>query len=129
MDNNNKTTWDKFLDFGKGWGLIITMITIGAAALVIVETRIFDSSEQKHDIVKGYKEGPSTEQKQRAIILDSIDKTNAIASRKMRDSVFLEIRRDQLQMIKDQKFQDSISRLNADQIFQMKEVIYNNNQE
>jgi len=113
-----KTAWDKFLDFGKGWGLIITLITAGVSVGVIVKTRIFDSSEQKHDVIKSHKEGPSPEQKQRALILDSINFNKAIKSRDMRDSIFLEVR-------KDQKIQDSINLLNADQLYQIKQQLQN----
>ncbi len=116
-----KSVWEKFLDFGKGWGLIITLIGFGVTAGVIVKTRIFDSSEQKHNIVKDYEEGLTPEQEQRQYLMDSLDKDSKIKSRGLRDSVFLEIRKDQIESKEAQEYQDSINRLNADQLYQIKE--------
>ena len=118
-----KTAWQKFLDFGKGWGLILTLISGGVAIGVIFETRIFETPEQRHSIIKAHKESPSPEQKQRVLILDSINKTKAIRSREIRDSVFLLIREDQVKMIVRQREQDSINGLNADQLYQIKEEL------
>jgi len=120
-----KTAWDRFLDFGKGWGLIVAIVGAGVTIGVIFETRIFETPEQRHSIIKAYKESPSPEQKQRALILDSINKTKAIKSRKMRDSVFILIRQDQIEMKNGLKNQDSINILNADQLYQIKEKLKN----
>ena len=115
--DENKTVWDKFLDFGKGWGLIITLIGAGVSGGVIVQTRIFDNSEQKHGVVKNYKEGLTPEQKQRAYFMDSLDKSSAIKTRAIR---IKEARKnDSAKAIKDSIILDYIQK-NAEQIYQMK---------
>lgn len=116
----NKTVWDKFLDFGKGWGLIITLIGAGVSGGVLVQTRIFDSSEQKHGVVKNYKEGLTPEQKQRAYFMDSLDKSSAIKTRAIR---IKEARKnDSVKAIKDSIILDYVKK-NAEQIYQMKEQL------
>ena len=59
--------------------------------------------------------------------LDSINKVNAIESRKLRDSLLIQFGEDVKEIKNEQKRFDSINILNADQIFQIKEAINNNN--
>lgn len=126
MSDTKKTVWDRFIDFGKGWGLMITITGLIIGLGVKFETRTFSSDEMKYETEKHIKEGPTAEQTHRDRILDSINNVEAIKSRKMRDSIFKLSRIDQQKMLENQKKSDSISRLNADQIYQMKEELKNN---
>ncbi|NNE33223.1 MAG: hypothetical protein HKN40_12730 [Winogradskyella sp.] len=120
---NEKTAWAKFLDFGKGWGLIIAIGTFAVGLGVKMETRMFSNGTMKYETEKLVVESPDAETRQRDRILDSLNKTDAIRSRALRDSLFIEIRKDQIDSREKQRKQDSINLLNADQIFQMKELL------
>jgi len=78
----------------------------------------FDSVTQKHDVLDHITDSPTPEQKQRAIILDSINKTSAIEHRKAQDQS--NKLRDSIAIS-----QDSINRLNSDQLYQIKELLRN----
>lgn len=69
----------------------------------------FDSVEDKVNTKNHVKNAPSPEQLQRKLILDSINNMHAIKSRKIRDSIL--------------RHNDSINRLNADQVYQIKEEL------
>lgn len=118
-----KTPWQKawqaFTDFGKGWGLILVI----AGGLATFHGRLFTSPEIKHDTEKLVKEGPTAEQRTRALIMDSIYNENAMKSRAMRDSMFVDIIKDIKEIKKSQKEQDCINKLNADQTFQIKQEL------
>jgi len=80
-----------------------------------LEGRTFDSPEQKVYVVKSVEDSPTPEQKQRAYFIDSINKVHAMKSRNTRDSL--------LQAeLKLGKIRDSIQILNADQLYQTKQV-------
>jgi hypothetical protein len=109
------------------WGGWITSVVIGAAAVITFiytkgadsqkyEGRTFDSPEQKVEVVKHVENGPTPEQRQRAYILDSINKINAIKSRARRDSLLAA-------EVKARKDADSINQLNADQLYQTKQEL------
>lgn len=103
------------------WFLIVFgLSTLGGVSVWIatIGSRTFDSPEQKVTVVKHVEDSPSAEQKQRDRILDSINKSEAIKSRRKRDSLYQE-------EIKRGKYRDSINLLNADQMFQIKEEIKN----
>jgi len=112
--------------FKKYWGFVAMILggIIGAYGWIYnqgaesqsLEGRVFDSPEQKVVVVKHVEEGPTPEQQQRAILLDSVNNSNAIKSRAMRDSVYL-------QETRARKKTDSIIMLNADQMFQIKQEI------
>ena len=118
-----KTAWEKFLDFGKGWGLIATLVTGAIAIGVIFETRIFETPEQRHSMIQDWKDSPTPEQKQRAYFMDSLDKASAIKTREKRLAKQLE--RDSINGVKDSLILDVINK-NADQIFQIKEKLKKN---
>jgi hypothetical protein len=118
-----KKAWQQFLDFGKGWGVIIAVMGTAIAFGIKFETRIFSNPEIKYETEKMTKEGPTAEQKHRDRILDSINTAEAIKSRRMRDSIFKEVRKDQIEQKEAMKEQDCINLLNADQLFQIKEKL------
>ena len=105
----------------KYWFLIVFCLSsIGGASIWIatVSSKTFDSPEQKVTVVKYVEDSPTPEQKQRDRILDSINKVDAIRSRRKRDSLYQE-------EIKRGIYRDSINLLNADQMFQIKEELKN----
>lgn len=114
--------------FGKYWGIIAMVIggIIGAAGWLYnqgaesksTEGKIFDSPEQKVTVVKHVEDSPTPEQQQRQLILDSINTAHAIKSRAKRDSILEE-------EVRRSKERDSIMLLNADQMYQIKEILKN----
>ena len=112
--------------FGKYWGIFIGVAGVLVAiagwlynrgvADSTINGRIFDSTEQKVTIIEHVVKGPTPAQQQKAYILDSINKTNAIKSRAKRDSIMMA-------ELKARKLGDSINRLNSDQIYQTKEEL------
>ena len=112
--------------FKKYWGILAMILggVVGAYGWVYnqgaesksIEGRIFDSPEQKVEVVKTVEDMPSPEQQQRAILLDSINNAHAIKSRSMRDSVYL-------LETKARRRTDSIILLNADQLYQIKDEL------
>ena len=113
-------------DFKKYWGILVAVVgvCVGVAGWLFnkgaetqdVNGRIFDSPEQKVFIVHTVKELPSTEQTIGKHLRDSMDAVNRIKSRKIRDSLMIlehEAR----------KHTDSINRLNADQMYQIKQEL------
>lgn len=128
--DSKKTVWDKITDFAKVWGVLVTIISFGVTFVVIVQTRIFESSEQRHKVINKYENGLSPEQEQRKYFQDSLETASKLESRRLRDSTFILIREDQLEMkeqrLGDIKRQDSLRKLDSDQIFQIKEQLKNN---
>ena len=118
-----KTAWQQFLDFGKGWGLMIGIGTVLVGLGVKLDTRLFSDSTMRFKTEEYINESPSAESRQRDRILDSINTTSAIKSRKIRDSLFIDFGKDIKQIKKAQQIQDSVNLLNADQIFQIKEQL------
>lgn len=80
------------------------------------EGRTFDSPDQKVYVVKKVEELPTPEQEQRKYFQDSINTASAIKSRRKRDSLWLLEHKARMRT-------DSINRLNADQLFQIKEEL------
>lgn len=102
-------------------GAIIGVISVLGGAVYWgfdLENRAFTSMENRVYAEKEHKDSPTAEQKQRAMILDSVNKMDAIKSRASRDTLLREI-------LNRQKKQDSINLLNADQMFQIKEELKN----
>jgi len=96
-------------------------VLAGAAVwIATINSKTFDSPEQKVEVTKFVEFAPTPEQQQRAIILDSINNAHAIKSRSKRDSLLRE-------MVKRVKQIDSINVLNADQVYQIKEQLKANN--
>lgn len=112
--------------FNKYWNLIVAIVgvLVGVAGWLYNqgaisksnEGRIFDTPEQKVEVVKYVEESPSPEEVWRKYIMDSINTVNAIKSRAKRDSLLMEEHKARL-------VADSINRLNADQMFQIKEEL------
>lgn len=80
------------------------------------ESRWFDTPEQKSSVILTVESSPTPEQRVRERILDSINTIEAIRSRRLRDKMFLQ--QDSLR-----KITDSINRLNADQLYQIKQEL------
>lgn len=101
------------------WFLLVPLAGL-AVWLITINTRIFDSAEQKVEVVKYVEDSPSPEQRQRAILIDSINDAHAIQTRQKRyeDGV----RNDSIRALKDSLIFDIIQR-NADQFYQMKQSI------
>lgn len=112
--------------FNKYWSLIVAVVgvLVGVAGWLYnqgamsksTEGRIFDTPEQKVEVVKYVEESPSPEEIWRKHIMDSINTINAIKSRAKRDSLLIKEHKARL-------VADSINRLNADQMYQIKEEL------
>ena len=111
--------------FKKYWGFI-AMIIGGAmgvfgwvynqgATSKSLEGRTFSSPEEKVTVVDHVLKAPTPEQQQRAYFVDSINKVHAMKSRNIRDSLLKA-------ELKLGKIRDSIQILNADQLYQTKQV-------
>ena len=80
-----------------------------------LEGRTFSSPEEKVTVVDHVLKAPTPEQQQRAYFVDSINKVHAMKSRNIRDSLLKA-------ELKLGKIRDSIQILNADQLYQTKQV-------
>lgn len=106
--------------FLKEYWFIIVPLAGFAVWLITINTRLFDSTEQKVHVIKTIEDGPTAGQRMRAYMLDSINKTEAIKSRRLRDSTFRA--QDSLRKIHDSTMLDYVQR-NAVQINQIKEQL------
>ncbi len=112
--------------FNKYWGILVAVIGVIAgvfgwiynkgAESKSIEGRIFDSPEQRVYVVTKVEELPTPQEAWQEYYLDSIDTADRIKSRKTRDSLM--ILEHEARVITD-----SINRLNADQIYQIKEEL------
>jgi hypothetical protein len=112
--------------YGKyiGYALAIFGAIIGVAGWLYnqgasdgsLEGRTFDSPEQKVTVVTKVSEMPTPQEEWKTYYLDSIDTANRISSRLTRDSLMV-------LEYKSRMATDSINRLNADQLFQIKQEI------
>ena len=87
------------------------------------DNRLFSTPEKRIETEQYFETKPSAAQEMRQLILDSIaaeaqikNAEDARRSRAKRDSVYLE-------EVKARKITDSINRLNADQMYQIKEEL------
>jgi len=85
-----------------------------------LEQRVFTTEELRYETESYIKEKPSALDEQMAIYMDSINNASAVKSRAMRDSIYKE-------EVIARKKTDSIVRLNADQMYQIKELLKNQN--
>ncbi len=112
--------------FKKYWQLIIGVVT---TVLVVIgwvydrgridsnyEGKIFDTVEQKVETVQHIENSPTPKQVMAKYLRDSINTVHAKRSRAKRDSLWMEEH-------KARKYTDSINRLNADQLFQIKQEL------
>jgi uncharacterized protein (UPF0335 family) len=89
----------------------------------VIESRLFSSPKIKYDTETYMEQRPSPEQEQRKILRDSANKVQAMKSRAFRDSTYkAEIKARKLET-EARKKTDSIALLNADQLFQIKELL------
>lgn len=87
------------------------------------ENRWFSTEELRYETEEYIKTKPSPVQEMRAYILDSLDKTSRIKSRRQRDStLFEEIKARKIEAAA-RKITDSFVKLNADQMYQIKEIL------
>ncbi len=117
----------KTLKFAKDYWFILVPMAVFAVWLITINTRTFDSSEQKVKVVSYVESSTSPEQQAIDRIMDSLadDKhiqndNHAIQIRQKRydDGV----KKDSIDSIKDSLFFDIIKR-NADQFYQIKQTI------
>ena len=109
----------------KYWAQITFLLSLLGAAVVWVaniDTRTFDSAEQKVEHDTYIKNAPSPKDQWRKYYRDSMDNVNAEKSRRKRDSMY-EV------LIKRMDYNDSIQLLNADQMFQIKEQLKPRNEQ
>ena len=107
----------------KYWFLITFVVTplgIGIVWVISIDSKTFDNPEQKVEVINYVSESPSPEQKQRAYLMDSLDKDSAIKTRAVR--LKRELKRDSIRAIKDSIVLDYVQK-NAEQIYQIKEII------
>ena len=104
----------------KKYWFLYGVLTGAAIWIATINSKTFDSPEQKVEITNHVELAPTPEQQQRKLILDSINNVHAIKSRNKRDSLLLE-------MTKRVKIIDSINLLNAEQVYQIKEQLKKNN--
>ena len=103
----------------KYWFLIVFVLgAIGGFIkwLSTVDGRLFSSPDSKVKVESYVKEAPSV----RELLFDSINKAHAVKSRMFRDSL---LQTTLEQMKKEMKVRDSLRKLDADQIYQMKEEV------
>ena len=88
----------------------------GSVWIATINSKTFDSTEQK--VIHDYhvKNALTPEQQQKAYLLDSMNKTTAIEFRSKVTKTLDQVERSK-------KYQDSIALLNADQMFQIKQEI------
>lgn len=97
-------------------------VPIGAFAvwLITINSRIFESPEQKVEVTNFVKNSPSAEQQQRARLLDSFNNQHAIKTRQKRydDGV----KNDSIKRRGDSLILDYVQK-NAEQIYQIREDV------
>lgn len=120
---------ENILKYWKYYAMVAALISLGGWIYTQggnnkdTESRLFKSQEMKYETEKYMEERPSAEQEQRAYILDSVNKTSAIKSRARRDSLYeSEVALRKLEA-KARRVTDSIVKLNADQMYQIKEEL------
>ena len=85
--SNLKKFGDALLKYALSPAILIGALWYFATYIEGAKERQFDNPEDKYRTKMHIDNAPSPEQEQRAYILDSINKTHAIQSRKHRDSV------------------------------------------
>lgn len=119
MKTTKGKIWEVVQWFG-GITFLLGLVWTGAMWYSSIDSRTFDSPEQKVVIIKEVMEGPTAEQKQRDRILDSINKESAIKSRALRDSTFKKIQIYQRKS--DSLYREDLLKLH-DQVYQIKETL------
>jgi hypothetical protein len=112
--------------FKKYWGFLAMILggIIGAYGWIYnqgatsqsLDGRVFDSPEQKVEVVQHVEYSPTPKQAQAKYLRDSMNTVHARKSRAMRDSIYIV-------ETKARQRTDSIILLNADQMYQIKEEI------
>jgi hypothetical protein len=84
------------------------------------EQRLFSTEKIRYETESYMEEKPSPADERMKLFLDSLNNVSAIKSRAMRDSIYKE-------EVIARKKTDSIVRLNADQMYQIKEILKKQN--
>lgn len=112
------------MEFLKKYWFLITFVVAplltGMGFLFSLNGRIHDSPTHKVEHDEHLKNSISPIQQQKAYIMDSLNKDSAIKTRKTR--LKKELERDSIRAIQDSIVLDYVQK-NADQIFQIKEII------
>lgn len=87
---------------------ILGVLMAGVAWVVTINSRTFDSTEQKVTVISTVLDGPTVEQKWRTYILDSIDKISAVNTRTAR--LQLQKKSDSTRTVHDSLFIDMVKR-------------------
>lgn len=91
--------------------------------LILLDQKSFDDVPQKVKILDHVEAAPSPRELWQKYYNDSIDTANRIESRNRRDSAMKAMLLEMKEIRIRQAYEDSIDILNADQIYQMKQLI------
>ena len=123
------TIGENIMKYWKYYAIVVALVSLGGwvykqgGSDKEIENRLFKSPEMKYKTETYMNQKLSPEQEQRAYILDSINKMSAIKSRANRDSLYkIEVKARQVEA-KARRVTDSIVKLNADQMYQIKEQL------
>lgn len=119
--------------FKKYWGFVAMILggIIGAYGWIYnqgatsqsLDGRVFDSPEQKVEVIQHVKYSPTPKQAQAKYLRDSMNIVHAKKSRAIRDSIYIAETLARKRETRARQRTDSIILLNADQMFQIKEEI------
>jgi len=100
---------------------VISMSTLSAVIIAVFwagsnEGRLFTNVENRVKAENYIESAETPEQRKMRLLIDSINNSEVVKSRRKRDSILLD-------MSIRIKHQDSINLLNADQMYQIKEIL------
>lgn len=110
----------EFIEHIKGFWLVYGLLAAASVWLATIDSKTFETPEQRVEHEYHIQNALTPKDQWRKFLRDSMDKENAKKSRARRDSLWIE-------MNKTLKHQDSINRLNADQLYQIKEELKHEN--
>ncbi len=87
------------------------------------ENRLFTTPQIRMKTESYIEQRPSAAQEMRAYILDSVEKNHRMKSRDKSDAIFLEEVKLRKEEAAARKITDSFIKLNADQMYQIKEIL------
>jgi hypothetical protein len=111
-----------FLDNIKKYWFLYGVITFILGWFAVINSRIYDSPEQKVEHEQHVKNSLSPIQQQKKYLLDSLDKVSAIKTRAER--LELQRKKDSAELVKDSLFIDQVKRQTV-QIEQIKAKLDN----
>ena len=121
--------FDKVLKYWKLYAIAAGIITVAGWIYLQGSTdnenenRWFSTKELRYETEEYIKTKPSPVQEMRAYILDSIDKTQRNSSRAKRDSTYFEEVKARKVEAAARRVTDSFVKLNADQMYQIKDIL------